>query len=78
MSRIKYEFLVRRQCVNPITVISRSYLTIRGDIVMYDVRGMIGMEWKARSKFDRCGIPYQRYIYWEIYLTSIAAVLDVN
>jgi len=45
------------ECVNPITVISRSYLTIRGDIVMYDVRGMIGMEWKARSKFDRCGIP---------------------
>lgn len=40
---------------------------------MYDVRGMIGTEWKARPKFDRCGIPYQRYMYRGIYLSSIGA-----
>lgn len=56
------------ECVNSITVISSSYLTVHGDIVMYDVRGMIGTEWKARSKFDRCGIPYQRYTYGGEYI----------
>lgn len=60
-------FWFRSECVNSITVISSPYLTVYGDIVMYDVRGMIGTEWKARTKFDRCGIPYQRYIRENIF-----------
>jgi len=38
------------------------------DTVMYDVRGMSGTEWKACSKFDRCGIPYQRYLPGNIFI----------